>query len=60
MTVKTVSMLKISDAAKYLNMSPWTIREMLRNGEIKGYKIKGRWRMKESDIEEYLQSRSNK
>ena len=60
MTTVTVNLLKISDAAKYLNINPWTIRDMLRRGELKGYKIKNRWRIKLSDIEKYLQSRSNK
>ena len=60
MTTEVANMLKISDAAKYLNINPWTIREMLRKRELKGYKVKNRWRIKLSDIEEYLQSRSNK
>ena len=60
MTAETANLLTISDAAKYLNVNPWTIRNMLRIRELKGYKVKNRWRIKLSDIEEYLQSRSNK
>lgn len=56
----TPNMLTITQVAERLSFNPWTIREMLRNGEIKGSRIRNRWRVKVSDLEEFIERKSNK
>lgn len=45
------------DIAKRLHLKPYTIKKYLRSGEIRGIKIGNRWRIKESDFQEYIDSR---
>ena len=48
-------MLTVNQVAKRLNLNPYTVRELLRNGDLCGFKIKDtRWRVKESDLEEFV------
>ena len=34
-----------------------TVREWLRTGQLKGININGRWRIKESALEEFMENR---
>jgi excisionase family DNA binding protein len=43
-------------AAAALMVSPKTIREWLRTGRLKGIKIGRLWRVRESDLVEFLKS----
>jgi excisionase family DNA binding protein len=43
-------------AAEALLVSPKTIRDWLRTGKLKGIKIGRLWRVRESDLEEFLKS----
>ena len=43
-------------AAEALLVSPKTIRDWLRAGRLKGIKIGRLWRVRESDLEEFLKS----
>jgi excisionase family DNA binding protein len=43
-------------AAEALMVSPKTIREWLRTGKLKGVKIGRLWRVRESDLQEFLQT----
>lgn len=52
-------MMDVTQASEYLKLNPYTIREMLRSGTIKGYKIKNRWRMRKFDLDTYIRSTSN-
>jgi len=54
------SLLNITQVARRLNFNAWTVREMLRNGELTGSRIKNRWRVRPSDLEKYIESLSNK
>lgn len=56
----TPNLLNITQVAERLNFNAWTVRKILRNGELTGSKIRNRWRVKPSDLEEYIESRSNK
>jgi excisionase family DNA binding protein len=41
-------------AAEALLVSPKTIRDWLRTGRLKGVKVGRLWRVRESDLEEFL------
>ena len=53
-------LLTVSQVAEYLQISEKTIRRLIANGKIKASKVGGRaWRIKESDIEHYLNENTN-
>ena len=48
-------MLTVNQVAMLLYMNPYTVREMLRNGDLTGFKIRNtRWRVKESDLNDFI------
>ena len=53
-------LLTISQAADYLKLSEKTVRRLISDQKLIASKVGDRsWRIKESDIEDYLQSRTN-
>jgi excisionase family DNA binding protein len=47
------------DVADYLGVSPLTVLRMIQNGDLPAYKVKGQWKIKGEDVEQYLQDHSN-
>jgi excisionase family DNA binding protein len=51
----TNTLLTPDEAAQMLGLSPFTVRRLLRQGELPGRKIgKRQWRIRRVDLEEYL------
>ena len=50
--------LTVSEVAKSLNVTEYTIRKYLRNGELRGTKIAG-WRIKPADLVIFIRSKTN-
>lgn len=50
--------LTVSEVAKSLNVTEYTIRKYLRKGELRGTKIAG-WRIKPADLVTFIRSRTN-
>lgn len=48
------------EVAKKLHLHVDTVKRMLREGELPGYKIRNQWRIKVSDLEQYLAERKHK
>jgi excisionase family DNA binding protein len=48
-------LLTPKEAAKIMAVSPRTIKEWLRRGEITGIKIRHLWRIRASDLEKFIQ-----
>ncbi len=48
-------LLTPKEAAKIMAVSPRTIKEWLRRGEMPGLKIRNLWRIRTSDLEEFIQ-----
>jgi excisionase family DNA binding protein len=44
----------VEEAAEKLKVSTFTIREYLKSGKIKGFKIGNGWRIKESELEAFV------
>ena len=53
-----LKMLTVPEAAEILNTSPWTARQLLRRGDLRGTKYgngpKAKWRVSEAEIERYI------
>lgn len=47
-------LLTAKEAAKYLGIHYVTILRYLESGELKGYKVGPRWRVKLEDLEAFL------
>lgn len=47
------------ELAVMLGVTTRTIRNYLKDGKIKGYKIGGKWRFSKGNIEEYIRSQKN-
>ncbi len=48
-------LLTVEQAAELLAVTPNTVREWLRTGQLKGVKLKKMWRVRESDLEAFLE-----
>ena len=48
-------LLTPKEAAKIMAVSPRTIKEWLRRGEMGGLKIRHMWRIRASDLERFIQ-----
>jgi len=55
------TLLSAKDVQERLGISESTLFRMLKNKELKGFKVGGRaWRFEESDIEDYIQRQRQK
>jgi len=48
-------MLTLDDVAKILNVSAATVRRLIEDGELKAIKVRGQWRVKQSDLDKYIE-----
>jgi excisionase family DNA binding protein len=60
MTVKNVGVrlpayLTTEDVVAYLNVTPRTIYRLIRTGELPATRIGHQWRVRQSDLEEWLE-----
>ena len=54
-----VDVLTVAQVAEYLKLSDKTIRRMISSGQLKASKVRGSWRIKETDVEKYLNAHTN-
>ena len=53
-------LLTVSETAKYMKLSEKTIRRLIQDERLTASKVGNRtWRIKTSDIEEYIQANTN-
>lgn len=52
-------LLTIKEVAQKLKMHPDTIKRMLIAGKMPGYKIEGSWRVKQDELERWIEDRKN-
>ena len=50
-------LLDSTEASRLLNINPYTLQRMAREGEAPGIKIGKLWRFRKSDLDEWLKSR---
>ncbi len=51
--------MKFEEVMEYLNIGKSTLYNLLRNGEIKSFKIGKVWKIPRSSIEEYIRKSMN-
>ena len=51
--------LTVEKVAKQLGLSEYRVRELIREKQIRATKI-GQWRIKPSDLEEFIKARTNR
>ena len=49
-------LLTLREAAEVLRLSPRTVREYLKRGEIEGRIIGGRWRLRRADLDAFFEN----
>ena len=54
--METEKSFTVREVASTLNVSIYTVREMLGDGDLKGYKVRNRWRVKETDLEDFTKT----
>ncbi len=60
MSSQSTQLMKVSDVCKYLNFTKSTIYRLVENRKIPFYRICGRLRFKQTDLDEFLnQCRKN-
>ncbi len=51
--------MKFEEVMEYLNIGKSTLYNLLRNGEIKSFKIGKVWKIPRSSVEEYIRKSMN-
>lgn len=57
---ETLRLLTLTEAAKLLHISTKTLQRMIRGGEIPALKVGGQWRLRESQLMYWIQSREGR
>lgn len=58
MTMETL--YTVNEVAEILQLRPNTVRDLIRKDRVKAYKIGRSYRVKESDLKEYIDSQIKK
>lgn len=53
------NLLSTKEVAEVLNVTSRTIRNLIDSGELPAYKIGRNWRIKEKELMEFIEERSN-
>ena len=53
-------LLTAHDIASLLQMNQRTVTLWLRNGRLRGFKIRNEWRVSDCDLEAFLETNANK
>lgn len=57
--VQNALLLNITDVAEVLCLSYWTVRKLTLSGQIKGFKINGRWKIPMYSVESFMRDSEN-
>lgn len=47
-------LLTFNEVKDYLQIGKDSLLQLLHSGELKGFKLKGKWRVHEDDLKEYI------
>lgn len=59
-TNESLQLLTLSEAARLLHVSTKTLQRMIRSGDLPALKVGGQWRLRESQLVNWIQSREGK
>jgi excisionase family DNA binding protein len=57
MELENIRLLTLSEAANLLQVSTRTLQRMIRNGELPAFKVGGQWRLRETQLRQWVESR---
>jgi len=60
MAVVTDELFTVEEVAQKLKLHTDTVKRLLRTGQLTGYKILREWRVKQSDLDKFMEDRINK
>jgi excisionase family DNA binding protein len=59
-TNETLQLLTLTEAAQLLHVSTKTLQRMIRSGDLPALKVGGQWRLRESQLVNWIQSREGR
>jgi len=59
-TNESLQLLTLTEAAHLLHVSTKTLQRMIRSGDLPALKVGGQWRLRESQLVNWIQSREGK
>jgi excisionase family DNA binding protein len=59
MQVDNICLLTLSEAANLLQVSTRTLQRMIRSGELPAFKVGGQWRVRETQLRQWVESRES-
>jgi excisionase family DNA binding protein len=57
MELENIRLLTLSEAANLLQVSTRTLQRMIRNGDLPAFKVGGQWRVRETQLRQWVESR---
>jgi excisionase family DNA binding protein len=57
MELENIRLLTLSEAANLLQISTRTLQRMIRSGELPAFKVGGQWRVRETQLKQWVESR---
>ena len=57
MKPEDIRLLTLSEAANLLQVSTRTLQRMIRNSDLPAFKVGGQWRVRETQLRQWLESR---
>lgn len=55
--LENIRLLTLSEAANLLQVSTRTLQRMIRNGQLPAFKVGGQWRLRETQLRQWVESR---
>jgi excisionase family DNA binding protein len=57
--VTVMELLTVKEVAQVLRLSEEAVRRLLRSKQLRGYTVQNSWRIRQEDVEEFLERQSN-
>jgi excisionase family DNA binding protein len=57
--LENIRLLTLSEAADLLQVSTRTLQRMIRNGQLPAFKVGGQWRVRETQLRQWVENREN-
>jgi excisionase family DNA binding protein len=57
--LENIRLLTLSEAASLLQVSTRTLQRMIRNGGLPAFKVGGQWRVRETQLRQWVEDREN-
>jgi excisionase family DNA binding protein len=54
---ENICLLTLAEAANLLQVSTRTLQRMIRNGELPAFKVGGQWRLRETQLRQWVENR---